>query len=58
MRFAHGVNLVRGWRRAFTGLHFRRFATFPQRPTRRPAKYDQLQGAPGGANGLYRAVAR
>ena len=33
-RFA--TMLVRGWRRAEIGLHFRRFATFPQRRTRHP----------------------
>jgi len=33
MRFAHGVNLERGLRPRGTGLHFRRFATFPGRGT-------------------------
>jgi len=36
MRFAHGGTWSAAYGRAFTGLHFRRFATFPQRPTRHP----------------------
>jgi hypothetical protein len=41
-RFARlATNEERGLRRALIGLHFRRFATFPQRRTRHPARSSQ-----------------